>query len=546
MESAEVSKTAESRKLQEDSDRGDNILDCPVCMTAYDGTVRRPRTLPCGHTFCTPCIDGLKDQDKVMCPTCRVDHAVPESGWFPVTYVIESLMQRIREMEVVTPTPMPDRNMEEPTLPLATGPSQKRTEGLSRPIQSMVKEQEDKVLAAICSSQEVQEQLDHYQTTLKAWGDQHQKLDDKLQALVEQNNHAMLLVRQEEAQVVAQMQQVQQGKQQLHAVLQTLRTATTREEAVEATEDAEHLVDEERQRTAQCLGVFPDSNTVTTVRKAVAASTAAVKAAETIECAAADVAGDDSLPADPSSTLAEKLQSLMVLPLKAEDLRTLTQPARSLLQAGLVFTAHKTEGQTRHAKIRLDGNRQYLHSLQDQTVPPGAAILQMDEVVPPAPPCQVFLDLVWPGSAPHRVVIRLSPNTSMGEQFVLLCTGQRGPCYRNTQLLDLLNKGQPGEWIVGGDYENNDGTGGTALLPHFDMSKYQDLAKAGAVIRAFPTSGIVSKWNTWFGITTRACENGPIPAFGDVVEGLEGLRAAAQHSPITEVTVVECGVVLWT
>ena len=67
--------------------------------------------------------------------------------------------------------------------------------------------------------------------------------------------------------------------------------------------------------------------------------------------------------------------------LQAEDIRTLTQPARSLLKAGLVFVAHRTEGKTRHARIHLEGDRQYLCSLQNQTVPLGAAIIQVGEAL---------------------------------------------------------------------------------------------------------------------------------------------------------------------
>ena len=48
-------------------------------------------------------------------------------------------------------------------------------------------------------------------------------------------------------------------------------------------------------------------------------------------------------------------------------------------------------------------------------------------------------------------------------------------------------------------------------------------------------------------ITTRALQDDTVydDVFGEVVEGLEVVAAAAQHSPINEVVVVDCGVVLW-
>ncbi|KAK3878734.1 hypothetical protein Pcinc_008541 [Petrolisthes cinctipes] len=33
-----------------------NPAECGICFTQFDDTERRPRTLPCGHTFCTECI----------------------------------------------------------------------------------------------------------------------------------------------------------------------------------------------------------------------------------------------------------------------------------------------------------------------------------------------------------------------------------------------------------------------------------------------------------------------------------------------------------
>ncbi|KAK8373586.1 hypothetical protein O3P69_014981 [Scylla paramamosain] len=75
--------------------KDDNVEDCPVCLTTFDDTLRRPHNLPCGHTVCSPCIDGLKQQGAVTCPTCRASHAVPEAGQFPIAYAVEGLMVEV-------------------------------------------------------------------------------------------------------------------------------------------------------------------------------------------------------------------------------------------------------------------------------------------------------------------------------------------------------------------------------------------------------------------------------------------------------------------
>ncbi|XP_063854792.1 uncharacterized protein LOC135096954 isoform X3 [Scylla paramamosain] len=200
---------------------------------------------------------------------------------------------------------------------------------------------------------------------------------------------------------------------------------------------------------------------------AAAATQAALKAAGT----AAAASGDSSLPAAwaEASSIADRLQALLAPPLTAEDLHSLTQPARGLVEAGLVFAVHDVKGKTRHARISLEDGSLYLHSLQAQALPNFTATLQMGKVVPAAPPCEVFLDLAWPGSAARRVVVSLPQDTPRGRQFMLLCSGQRGACYANTRLFNVMREGQPGECVVGGDYQTGDGRGGAALLPHLDQ-----------------------------------------------------------------------------
>ncbi|XP_069168382.1 uncharacterized protein [Procambarus clarkii] len=83
-------------------------------------------------------------------------------------------------------------------------------------------------------------------------------------------------------------------------------------------------------------------------------------------------------------------------------------------------------------------------------------------------------------------------------------TGQRGHTYRNTKLLWVWNKGQPEEWVKGGDYESNDGKGGAPLLPD-PQGQYRWSGRAGTV------------WSLWgpgdprcaqFAIATRVVPSG--------------------------------------
>ncbi|XP_045123130.1 peptidyl-prolyl cis-trans isomerase CYP21-2-like [Portunus trituberculatus] len=227
----------------------------------------------------------------------------------------------------------------------------------------------------------------------------------------------------------------------------------------------------------------------------------------------------------------------------AEELLRLTQRARDLVEAGRVLAVQDVKGQRRHARISLEDGRLHLYSLQDTPPSPDALILQMGEVVPATPPCEVFLDLSWPGSEARRVVVSLPRNNPSGRQFVLLCSGERGACYANTKMHMVVLEGEPGECVWGGDYENNTGKGGAALLPELDVLEYWRSGKAGAV--GGPKYNLPR--GAQFSITTKDQLPGDreFPGmFGEVVSGLEVVQEAAKHDPITEVTVEQCGVLL--
>ncbi|XP_069180694.1 peptidyl-prolyl cis-trans isomerase-like [Procambarus clarkii] len=217
---------------------------------------------------------------------------------------------------------------------------------------------------------------------------------------------------------------------------------------------------------------------------------------------------------------------------------------KRLVEAGRVVAVQEDQDGRRSARITLQDGQLYLHPLLRQPTPAHAHTIQESDVVGVLDPsCTLaFLDLGWAGSTRGRVTIRLTPDTPLARQFVLLCTAQRGHTFRNTKLLGVGDKGLPGEWVRGGDYERNDGEGGASLLPDL-RGQYRQSHQAGAVASWWPPGGPKS---AQFAIITRDHQGGGpwSYVFGDVVSGLDVVRAAVNHSDITEVTVVDCGVVL--
>ena len=150
----------------------------------------------------------------------------------------------------------------------------------------------------------------------------------------------------------------------------------------------------------------------------------------------------------------------------------------------------------------------------------------------------MFLDLNWDDCFQGRIYLRLFQNSQRGEQFLSLCSGERGPCYKGTCFYHSHNGF--GKRIEGGDYECNNGSGGKAIIENLDRYERQ---------RCYVVKGLVAGINknksasTLFTIYTEDLP-GYIEdtGFGIVEEGLNVLKSAIKHSPIYDVLIEDCGI----
>ena len=72
-------------------------LTCAVCLDLYTN----PKTLPCLHSFCQQCLEGLPLDPQggtyfIACPTCRHHTELPEPAGpagFPVAFHLNNLKE---------------------------------------------------------------------------------------------------------------------------------------------------------------------------------------------------------------------------------------------------------------------------------------------------------------------------------------------------------------------------------------------------------------------------------------------------------------------
>ncbi|NXG15027.1 TRI59 protein, partial [Grallaria varia] len=85
-------------------ERLEEELTCAVCCSIY----REPRVLPCSHTFCRACLQGvlrsshgLSPRRRLRCPTCRAVVDVPAAGLdsLPVNFALKAVIEKWQQEE---------------------------------------------------------------------------------------------------------------------------------------------------------------------------------------------------------------------------------------------------------------------------------------------------------------------------------------------------------------------------------------------------------------------------------------------------------------
>ncbi|XP_069181132.1 tripartite motif-containing protein 59-like [Procambarus clarkii] len=323
--------------------------ECSLCFNDYDDNQLRPRTLPCGHTFCSQCIDNAIKNGQLTCPSCHVKHAATAATQFPINYAVEAFVRKLKNIQLTTQERVPAK------------PSEGPARGISKTLRSLVQEQKSSISSFITSCEEVLSQLGEYRGQLGDWKTHHLQLQDRLYALVKQNKSAMKLLELEDTSVVDMTTQGEEGKTHLQAMLGSLDTVNTLQEVDTTIDTADECSMKIKDWLQKCRELFPDVKTVHT----------SVKMQETIMEALEMMTTETGATADPvhlgetNSSIMNKVQEITgeitQKQLIVEDLRRMREPVKRLVEVGRVLVVLEDHDGRRYGRITLQDEQLYLY-----------------------------------------------------------------------------------------------------------------------------------------------------------------------------------------
>ncbi|XP_064106680.1 uncharacterized protein LOC135215666 [Macrobrachium nipponense] len=491
-------------------------LQCCVCKQNYSDWVI-PRSLPCGHSVCSVCISQIVLHRK-SCPECRTPFQEDTAQDLPVNHSIQRL-SRVLNFK----GPDHDGNLQL-EFPITFQHSRKQenagkcpNHGLCMFFMCL------RCLVPVCRNCLVQDHLDFpfgqcfikplvvaIEDILISWTRVTERYIEEAQL-----KHDELLY-------------IQNILKMIEKIQETLDLYATRIKQV-------------RVLNGDVVGEINTWKSILDALRTCHRNLKNCSSSEEIKSLLLRVA---TVHADHMSLKEEGKQELMLNSLKSlTEIMDLTK----LLDTGRPIYAVNggTDGHARWAFVTRKHQRVLLYSLKDGQHPQDGFCIPYDlvrEKIPLDSP-HVFFEISFDGEDRGHVYVRMFGDTPRSRQTVLLCSGEMGPSYKNTCFYKAAHYRNGCYLISGGDYENNDGSGGHAIVDGIISGEpYLHEVIAGLFV-SWPSHEYwhLGSFDIYLNDTPGIYDHS---AHGAVEEGLEILKEAALVTPVTRTCVSDCGLVV--
>lgn len=230
--------------------------DCKVCLKKFNREDRRPRYIPCGHTFCACCLGGLLKGGSLACHICQVEHGASDITQFPVALLIEELIgdsdvSKPEEAAVTTPAAA------------SLGPSCHAGKTISKKLTSLREEQKKELQSAEDACCAMARELTDYNNTLVQWDTEHRALLESIRRLmIKPSEEALEMIAEERSHLGELKNEGEQHRSRLGKAKEALATVETAQEVVTAIGDADQCQVVAEEWHQQCREKFPNIKSV--------------------------------------------------------------------------------------------------------------------------------------------------------------------------------------------------------------------------------------------------------------------------------------------
>lgn len=490
-----------------------NALECDVCSNVFSDD-HCPRILPCSHSFCSCCINGIIRRQKKTCPICRTVFTASSAENLMINRNLLDVAKQLSSTQIGTKTSSND--------------SEKSFLSVTNYFRENFKENSIKVVLADCQ-EALNEVLDATEV-LKGMKDDIQDTNEEAERRIKRLQE----VKRSSESISSNIDQnIEMMNKRLDVLLQFKEKMQDTNAKLESARDytsAGILMDATEEVLNDVCSVVKDIKERLQQNK---------KETQDIQKAILDTNGIlASLPVEKQG----KSEEEPFINITASELRSSCGSIRGRPPRE-IFAVKTIEGKQMVAAV-VPCMQISLYRLEEEVIPPQSYVIQHESLME-EPPQRACLVLGVDDTVLGRVIIRLTNKGNLALNFLHMCAGDLGPSYANSQLLHVSNKGEDSECVKMGEYVMGRGTSGKAVLPgvNWAREKKRKIYKTTPYV-AGQVRGYISYYNaSVFDIITRDDQfRTDKDCFGVVEEGLDILKDAIWRYPdISRVRIVNCG-----